>query len=70
MKPLSPREIDVCSQLLRGHNNQAIGDSLGVGLETVKYHLKNASRKLNAKGRAQVAANYIVWATVGSEVKG
>lgn len=51
--PLSPRELEVLSHLARGETNQAIADSLVVGLSTVKTHLARIYAKLEVDDRHQ-----------------
>ena len=53
---LTPRERDVLALLAAGHSNQDIAMRLGVGLHTVKGHLKNLFVKLNATNRVRAVA--------------
>lgn len=39
---LSPREEDVCRELLKGRSNQQIATSLGLKLQTVKKYLSRS----------------------------
>jgi len=50
---LSPREIDVLTQVARGHSNLQAADNLGLLPNTVKSYLKTAMRKLQAGNRVQ-----------------
>lgn len=53
----SAREREVLAQLARGHSNKQIARNLHLSENTVKFHLKNLYRKLNAGNRdAAVAA--------------
>lgn len=53
---LTPRERDVLALLTAGHSNQDIATHLGVGLHTVKGHLKNLFVKLDATNRVHAVA--------------
>jgi DNA-binding CsgD family transcriptional regulator len=50
---LSSREIDCLHWAARGKSNREIGDILGVSENTVRFHLKNAYRKLDVSSRSQ-----------------
>jgi LuxR family transcriptional regulator, maltose regulon positive regulatory protein len=54
---LTSREIDVLTGVGRGDSNKEIARQLHLTPETVKWHLKNVMRKLNADSRAQAVAN-------------
>ncbi len=56
---LTPRERDVVELLTQGMTNAAIARALVIGEGTVKYHLSNAFRKLNATSRADAVARYL-----------
>lgn len=53
---LSDRELCVLERLPRGMTNREIGHELGITEDTVKTHLRNVLRKMNAKDRAEAAA--------------
>lgn len=54
---LTPREIDVLSQVALGCTNAEVGRALGLTESTVKAYMKSAAAKLNASNRhAAVAA--------------
>jgi two-component system response regulator DevR len=53
---LTMQELRVVELLPRGLTNRQIGGELGVSEATVKTHLHNAMRKLQAANRAQVVA--------------
>lgn len=55
-EPLSDREVEVLRLIATGHSNEAIGGYLFIGVGTVKTHVKNILRKLNAKNRTEAAA--------------
>lgn len=53
---LTLQEMRVLELLPRGLTNHEIGDRLGIGENTVKTHLRNLMRKLNARDRVEAAA--------------
>ncbi len=55
---LTKRELQVLSHLALGLSNKEISTVLGISLETVKEHVQNVLRKLNASDRTEAA----VWA--------
>ena len=56
--PLTNRELQVLRHIALGLNNREIGQSLEISVETVKEHVQNILRKINAVDRTQAA----VWA--------
>ena len=56
--PLTNRELQVLRHIALGLSNREIGTSLGISVETVKEHVQNILRKINAVDRTQAA----VWA--------
>ncbi len=48
-KPLSDREIEVMTLIVRGFINKEIADKLNISLSTVVTHRKNIMEKLNIK---------------------
>lgn len=48
---LSGREVQVLERVALGHANREIGDGLSISEGTVKNHLKNIARKLDARDR-------------------
>ena len=56
--PLTKREYQVLRHLAHGLSNREIGKSLDISIETVKEHVQNILRKLDASDRTEVA----VWA--------
>ena len=57
-KPLTNREVQVLRHLALGLSNREIGRSLDISVETVKEHVQNVLRKIDANDRTQAA----VWA--------
>jgi DNA-binding NarL/FixJ family response regulator len=56
--PLTNRELQVLRHVALGLSNREIGGSLGISIETVKEHVQNILRKIDASDRTQAA----VWA--------
>jgi DNA-binding NarL/FixJ family response regulator len=56
--PLTKREYQVLRHLAYGLSNREISKSLNISIETVKEHVQNILRKLDAADRTEVA----VWA--------
>jgi two-component system NarL family response regulator len=50
---LTPRELDVLKLLAEGQRNREIADALGLAEPTVKIHVNNLLRKLQAKDRTE-----------------
>jgi DNA-binding NarL/FixJ family response regulator len=53
---LSPRERQVMSLMAEGRTAEGVGDQLGVSVETVRTHVRNAIRKLQARNRVHAIA--------------
>jgi len=53
LSSLTPREVDVLQELVRGSTNREIGETLGIAENTVKIHLRNILQKLHLKNRTQ-----------------
>jgi len=56
--PLTNRELQVLRHIALGLSNREIGTSLNISVETVKEHVQNILRKLDAADRTAAA----VWA--------
>ncbi len=56
--PLTNREVQVLRHIAMGLSNREIGKSLNISVETVKEHVQNILRKLEANDRTEAA----VWA--------
>lgn len=54
-RKLSPRERQAIDLLSRGHSNKEIARHLLVSENTIKFHLKNAYRKMHVRQRVQAA---------------
>lgn len=55
---LTQREREILSLIARGMSNKSIGNKLNISDGTVKVHVKNLLRKVNAKSRLEAA----IWA--------
>ena len=53
---LSGREVLVLGELAQGHTTEQIGANLRLSPHTVRTHIKNAMRKLDARTRAHAVA--------------
>jgi DNA-binding CsgD family transcriptional regulator len=56
---LTRREIDVLELMVRGDTNAAIARDLVLSIGTVKFHVKNILRKMNAANRAEATSRYL-----------
>lgn len=54
MRNLTPRQLDVVGELMRGSSNKTISHALGMKEATVKVHLRNVMKKLGCTNRVQV----------------
>jgi DNA-binding NarL/FixJ family response regulator len=52
---MTRRELELLERVDRGQQNKVIAYELGISESTVKVHLRNLMRKLNATNRTQVA---------------
>jgi PAS domain S-box-containing protein len=55
-EPLSPREREVLTLLARGSTAEAIAEYAGLSRDTVRTHLRNAMKKLDAHTRTHAVA--------------
>ena len=53
---LSDRELDVIRQVAKGMGNKQIAALMFISESTVKFHLQNASKKLQAHNRAELVS--------------
>jgi DNA-binding CsgD family transcriptional regulator len=56
---LTRREVDVLELMVRGETNAGIARELVVAEGTVKFHVKNILRKLQAANRAEATSRYL-----------
>lgn len=52
---LTPRETEILRLMVEGHSNAQLAKMLWVTEQTVKFHLSNIYRKLNASNRTEAA---------------
>lgn len=52
---LTPREVEVCGQVLKGKSNREIGEALCVTEGTIKNYLSHILDKLNLNSRTELA---------------
>lgn len=57
---LTKREDEICKLISRGLINKEIASALGIGVHTVKDHVKKIMRKLKASTRAGIVAKIAV----------
>nr|WP_320190023.1 helix-turn-helix transcriptional regulator [uncultured Desulfobacter sp.] len=65
---LTPKEIETLSYLPLGYSNRQIAQAMTIAEVTVKKHLKNASKKLNAYGKTETLFNAITRKTFLEEI--
>ncbi|MFT7244610.1 MAG: DNA-binding CsgD family transcriptional regulator [Candidatus Azotimanducaceae bacterium] len=56
---LTNREHEIVSMILHGHAGKQIAAILGISLETVKLHRRNAYHKLNVKSQVELFYSFI-----------
>lgn len=56
---LTPREKEILSGLVEGHNFKSIADSLFISIETVRYHFRNIYKKLHVHSQSEAVAKAI-----------
>ena len=64
IEELTERELEVVSGVARGLTNNAIGNCLGISVETVKTHVVNAKGKLGASDRTQMAVMALIYGLI------
>jgi DNA-binding NarL/FixJ family response regulator len=55
---LSPREREVLELLASGYIYKEIGDKLGIGIETVRTHVKSICQKMHVRSRLEAVAKH------------
>jgi DNA-binding NarL/FixJ family response regulator len=58
-KPLSPRQAEIAQLAALGHTNEEIAARLGIGLPTVKAHVRIIIQALGVSKRGQIAARLL-----------
>jgi two-component system nitrate/nitrite response regulator NarP len=56
---LTPRELEVLSDLASGRTNKQIARDHGIALNTVKFHVRNLFQKLGVNSRSQAIGMYL-----------
>jgi DNA-binding NarL/FixJ family response regulator len=56
---LTPREKEILSGLVEGHNFKSIADSLFISVETVRFHFRNIYKKLHVHSQSEAVAKAI-----------
>ena len=56
---LTPRASEVVNAILHGNASKAIAALLGISVETVKLHRKNAYRKLGVRNQSELFYRFI-----------
>lgn len=56
---LTVREEETLVLLSKGYSNKEIADQLGLGIETVRSHLKHIYEKMHVRSRAEAVARYM-----------
>ena len=56
---LTPREKEILSGLVEGHNFKFIADSLFISVETVRFHFRNIYKKLHVHSQSEAVAKAI-----------
>ena len=64
VEELTERELEVVAAVARGLKNNAIANTLGITLETVKTHVVNAMGKLGARDRTQLAVMALLYGLI------
>lgn len=59
LQTLTPREHDVLSFLVRGYSYKMIAGEMNIGIETVRFHIKNIYIKLHVNSKSEAVAKAI-----------
>jgi DNA-binding NarL/FixJ family response regulator len=57
-KKLSPRESEILELMATGYRYKEVADKLGIGVETVRYHIKNICVKMQVRDRIHAIAKH------------
>ncbi|WP_075834960.1 helix-turn-helix domain-containing protein [Rhodococcus sp. YL-1] len=58
---LTRREREIAFAVSKGKSNVAIADDLFISVNTVRFHVRNTLRKLEASNRNEIAAMILGW---------
>lgn len=64
LETLSARELEVIALVAQGNGNIQIGQALYIAVDTVKTHLSNGMRKLQANDRSHAAVLALRWGLI------
>ncbi len=56
---LTPREREIIGLLMQGYLYKQCSSELGISIDTVKFHTRNAYRKLNVSGRSELFSIFL-----------
>jgi DNA-binding NarL/FixJ family response regulator len=59
LQTLTPREHDVLSLLVRGYSYKMAAGEMNVGIETLRFHIKNIYTKLHVNSKSEAVAKAI-----------
>lgn len=65
LEGLTPREREITSLVAEGMTNRELSDRLNISVETARWHVKNALRKLGLRDRTELVVH---WHSAGEEV--
>lgn len=57
---LTPQETRVLTLLLQGHHKKTAADAMGVSINTVSFHLKNAYCKLGVHSKTEAVVKLLL----------
>jgi LuxR family maltose regulon positive regulatory protein len=63
--PLTDREVQILLKMMEGSLNKEISSEFNISIDTVKKHLKNIYRKINARNRIEAVQYGIALRSVG-----
>jgi DNA-binding NarL/FixJ family response regulator len=61
LQSLTQRQRQLCRQVALGKTNQEIASDLQVGIDAVKWHLKEIFKKLAIESRDDLIGNFLFW---------
>ncbi|MBS1775140.1 MAG: response regulator transcription factor [Bacteroidetes bacterium] len=59
LQTLTPREHDVLSLLVRGYSYKMAASEMNIGMETLRFHIKNIYAKLHVNSKSEAVAKAI-----------
>lgn len=61
MRPLTPRQLDVLTQMAKGLTHTKTANQLGIGRRTVKNHIVEILDRLEPEQRVEIAGLILKW---------